>query len=74
MLDNKVRAIREDIGMSVAELARRSGMTRQTISNIEQRKHEPRGLHLMTISHALRRDPREIFFVHGVKHVEQEQG
>lgn len=71
MLNNKLREIREDVGMSVAELARRSKTTRQTITSIELHGQEPRGLLVITISAALKKDPREIFFANDVTHVKQ---
>lgn len=71
MLNNRLREVREDIGMSVAELARRSNTSRQTITNIELHGQEPSGLLVLSISAALKQDPRDIFFVHDVKHVQQ---
>jgi DNA-binding XRE family transcriptional regulator len=71
MLNNRLREVREDIGMSVSELARRSGTTRQTITNIELHGQEPSGFLVITISAALKKDPREIFFVRDVKHVKR---
>jgi len=71
MLDNKLREVREDIGMSVSELARRSNASRQTITNIELHGQEPSGLLVIAISEALKKDPREIFFRHVVTHVKQ---
>ncbi len=72
MLNNKLREIREDIGMSVSELARRSKTSRQTITNIELHGQEPSGLLVITISESLKKDPREIFFRQSVTHVKQE--
>lgn len=57
--------------MSVAELARRSETTRQTITNIELNGQAPSGLLLITISEALEKDPRDIFFKTIVTHVHQ---
>jgi transcriptional regulator with XRE-family HTH domain len=71
MLNNKLREVREDRGMSVAELARRSKTSRQTITNIELKGQEPSGLLLLSISDALNKDPREIFFKVDVTHVQQ---
>jgi DNA-binding XRE family transcriptional regulator len=62
MLNNRLREVREAVGMSVSELARRAKTTRQTITNIELHGQEPSGLLLISISEALNRDPREIFF------------
>lgn len=61
MLNNVLRKVREEIGMSAAELARRANTSRQTIYNIEQKGQEPSGLLLINISEALKKDPREIF-------------
>lgn len=71
MIDNKLREIRAEVGMSVAELARRSGASRQTITAIELHGQEPCGKHLLSISAALKKDPREIFFISFVSHEEQ---
>lgn len=65
-MDNKLRQVREDIGMSVSELARRAKTSRQTITNIELHGQEPSGVLMLAISHALKKDPREIFFVNNV--------
>lgn len=73
MLNNRLREVREDIGMSVSELARRSKTSRQTITNIELHGQEPSGSLVISIGYALKRDPRDIFFVHDVKHVKQNQ-
>lgn len=71
MLNNNLRLTREDVGMSVAELARRSGTSRTTITNIELHGQEPTGKLLLQIASALKKDPREIFFVSGVSHEKQ---
>lgn len=71
MLNNKLREIREDIGMSVSELARRAKTSRQTITNIELHGQEPSGYLVITISESLKKDPREIFFHRNVTHVKQ---
>lgn len=62
VFNNKLREIRTERGMSVAELARRSKTSRQTITNIELNGQEPSGSLLISISNALGKDPREIFF------------
>lgn len=63
MLNNKLREVRTDIGMSLAELARRANTSRQTITNIELHGQEPSGTLVLSVSNALKKDPREIFFV-----------
>lgn len=71
MLNNRLREIRIDRGMSVAELARRAKTSRQTITNIELKGQEPSGFLLISISEALEKDPRDIFFKVDVAHVQQ---
>lgn len=71
MMNNRLREIREDIGMSVSELARRVKASRQTITKIELHGQEPSGLLVIEISEALKRDPRDIFFRNDVAHVKQ---
>lgn len=71
MLNNRLREVREDIGMSVSELARRAKTSRQTITAIELHGQEPSGLLVIAIGEALKRDPRDIFFRQHVKHVKQ---
>ncbi|WP_054954991.1 helix-turn-helix transcriptional regulator [Paenibacillus dakarensis] len=73
MLNNIVRKLRKERGMSVAELARRSNTSRQTITNIELKGQEPSGYLLISISEALERDPRDIFFKTSVTHVKQKE-
>lgn len=67
-MNNKLREVRLDIGMSVSELARRSKTTRQTITNIELHGQDPSGYLMLSIAHVLKKDPREIFFTHNVIH------
>ena len=58
---NEVRETREAAGMSLAELARRSGTSRQTITNIELHGQEPSVGLALAISSALKADPYKIF-------------
>lgn len=72
MLNNKLREIRKDIGMSVTELARRANTSRQTIHAIEKGEIKNVSGNLMfAIADALRKPEREIFFRNDVTHVEQ---
>ena len=61
-LVNKLRDIRLQTGMSVSELARRSGTTRQTITNIELHGQEPGVKLALQIAQALNKDAKDIFF------------
>lgn len=69
MKNNKLRVIREDVGMSVSELARRAKVSRQTITNIELHGQIPSAPLMFAIADALKRQEREIFFAN---HVTQE--
>lgn len=71
MLNNKLREVRKRTGMSVAELARRSKTSRQTITNIELHGQVPSGKLVLVIAETLNSDPRDIFFKQDVTHVEQ---
>lgn len=69
---NKLREIRLDVGMSVAELARRARTSRQTIHAIEKHsRKEINGSLMFRIADALKRSEREIFFDEDVTHEEQ---
>lgn len=60
---NKLREVRRDEGMSVAELARRVNTSRQTIHAIESNSRKRiDGTLMFRIADALKRDEREIFF------------
>lgn len=68
MVNNKVREVRQEVGMSLSELARRSKTSRQTITNIELHGQEP-GVKLgLQIAMALNKHPNEIFFTDFVIH------
>ncbi|MGG4419185.1 helix-turn-helix domain-containing protein [Bacillus subtilis] len=65
---NKVREVRQEIGMSVSDLARKVNTSRQSITKIELHGQEPSGYMMLRIAHALNKDPREIFFEVDVTH------
>ncbi|MNO54447.1 hypothetical protein D3C76_449210 [compost metagenome] len=71
MLNNKLKEVRKQRGMSVSELARRSKTSRQTIYNIEDKNAVPNGLLMISICEALDKAPKEIFFTQNVTHVKQ---
>jgi DNA-binding XRE family transcriptional regulator len=68
MVNNKLREIRKEIGMSISELARRAKASRQTITNIELYGQVPNGLLMISICDVLRKEPKEIFFDADVSH------
>lgn len=63
---NNLRKVRQDIGMSLSELARRAGTSRQTITNIELHGQEPSASLALSIAEVLKTDPYEIFFTKSV--------
>ncbi|MED4602552.1 helix-turn-helix transcriptional regulator [Paenibacillus validus] len=63
MNSNKLRVIRKEIGMPLSELARRAKVSRTTITEIELHGRIPKGDIMLSISAALNKDPREIFFI-----------
>ncbi|WP_078597146.1 helix-turn-helix transcriptional regulator [Evansella clarkii] len=72
MLNNKLKEVRTEIGMSVSELARRAGTTRQTIYNIEKKDHKDvSGMLMFSIAKALKKDVSQIFFIDSVQRVKQ---
>ncbi|WP_144527195.1 helix-turn-helix transcriptional regulator [Bacillus pumilus] len=68
MLQNRLREIRKDIGMSISELARRTELSRANITNIELHGQEPSGFTMLRIASVLQKDPREIFFEQNETH------
>lgn len=61
-MENKLKQIRKDVGMSIAELARRSNTSRNTIYNIEKGITKDISVNLaFAIADALNRNEREIF-------------
>lgn len=63
---NNLRKVRTNIGMSVSELARRTGTSRQTITNIELHGQEPSASLALSIAKTLKTDPYDIFFTKSV--------
>jgi DNA-binding XRE family transcriptional regulator len=61
MNSNKLREVRQEIGMSLSELARRAKSSRQTITNIELKGQIPNGLLMIAICEVVKKDPKEIF-------------
>ena len=63
MVENRIKTVRKEIGMTQEELAKASGITRTMISFLETGKTKDCKLSTMrAISDALRRPIRDIFF------------
>lgn len=68
MVDNKLKELRLRRGISISELARRSGLNRVTISNIENKRVVPTLESAFAISRELETKIEVIFFEIGVNH------
>ncbi|KPN97741.1 helix-turn-helix transcriptional regulator [Lysinibacillus sp. ZYM-1] len=68
MVDNKLKELRLRRGISISELARRSGLNRVTISNIENKRVIPTLESAFAISRELETQIEVIFFEIGVNH------
>ena len=68
MISNNLRVVRKEIGMSTSELARRSTLSRMTITNVEKGKSNPTASTIKLICDALSKSPTEIFFGETVNH------
>jgi transcriptional regulator with XRE-family HTH domain len=55
-----LRRARVDAGLTISELAKRAGVSRDTISNAEKGRHSLQGPTLSKIAHALGRAPSEL--------------
>src|SRR5215213_6667029 len=55
-----LRRARVDAGLTISELAKRAGVSRDTISNAERGRHSLQGPTLSKIAHALGRAPSEL--------------
>lgn len=74
MISNKLKVIRTERGMSISELARRSGLSRVTIYNLEKRSITPNLETAMSISRVFNLKVDEIFFTLSVNHELQRVG
>jgi transcriptional regulator with XRE-family HTH domain len=59
---NNLKRVRMEIGISVSELARRTKLSRLTISNIENCNSNPTATTMKIICQVLHKSPSEIFF------------
>lgn len=65
-MTNRLKVIRVERGMSITELARRTGLSRVTIYDIEKGQSDPLGSTIQKISDVLDKNPSDIFFGFGV--------
>lgn len=66
MIYNELKRIRTERGMSISELARRSGVSRITVSDIESGESNPTVKTIKSICKVLDKSPAEIFFTSNV--------
>ena len=60
-MENKIRALRSEMGLSQEELARRCGVSRQTINAIENNKYDPTLGLAMRLARLLKTPVEDIF-------------
>ena len=62
-LQNRIRVARAELRLSQEELARRAGVTRQTISSIENGQYVPSALLAFTVARELGKPVTEVFYL-----------
>lgn len=71
-MNNRLREVREEEGISQEELARKSTVSRTIISELENQKTEViTNITLEKLANALNRKVTDIFFIEQVQHNEQ---
>lgn len=73
MNSNKLKYVRNKRGMSISELARRTNLSRITVSKIENGHSNPTVTTVSSICKALGKNPNEIFFNTFVNHDEHKE-
>lgn len=68
MINNILKYVREERGMSKSELSRRSGISRITITKIEANNTNPKATTISSICKVLNKNPSEVFFTQDVNH------
>ena len=68
MISNKAKSVRIERGMTISELARRTGLSRVTITNVEQCLVTPTLDTAFLVAKELGKDINEIFFAKDVNH------
>ena len=62
-MKNRIKARREELGVSQLWLAEKTGLPRSTVSDIENERHEPILRAAMLIARELGRSIEELFFI-----------
>jgi len=70
-MNNNLREVRKEVGLTVTELAKRVGVSRFTITNIELHRQIPNGSLLLKICRVLNKKPEDIFFEDNGAHEQQ---
>lgn len=68
MVSNRLKEYRKKRGMPISELARRTGLSRVTVTNIENNRVIPNLETAISISKVLEKSLDEIFFESNVNH------
>lgn len=72
-MNNKVKLIRTESGMNQQELAKRAGVTRQTISLIEKGEYNPSLKLCLLICYTLNKKLDELFWIREEDYYEKNQ-
>lgn len=62
-LENRLRVARAELRLSQEELARQAGVTRQTISSIENGQYVPSALLAFVLARELKKPVTEVFYL-----------
>lgn len=65
ILENKIRLARAEKGWTQAELAKKAGVSRQTIISIESHRYNPSVTLAFILAKCLDKDINDIFIMHG---------
>ncbi|RXZ00855.1 helix-turn-helix transcriptional regulator [Fictibacillus sp. S7] len=66
MNSNNLKDVRTERGISISELARRSHLSRVTVTDIESGRRNPTIKTVTALCKALNKEPSEIFFLESV--------
>lgn len=69
MLENKVRELRARFNMTQSDLAKKAGITRQTVGLIEKGDYAPSVLLALKIAHAFGTTVEDVFWIKNEKEI-----